>query len=105
MATPQQQQPSLLSAEGGFQMSVPPISAESFTTHSGDYAEAPVEEFEEDHEVPTEKSNQTDPKRRAGEFRARHIQMMALGNYRLDLGKLLMLNRRGHRCRCLLSVW
>jgi amino acid permease len=76
----QGQQGSLVS-DGGFQMSGPPPGNEaSVTTHSiQDDNPPPMEEFQEDFEVPREKSNQSDPERRAREFRARHIQMMALG--------------------------
>jgi hypothetical protein len=40
----------------------------------------PVDGTEEpQYEIPVSRSNQLDPERRAKEFRARHIQMMALG--------------------------
>jgi hypothetical protein len=40
-----------------------------------------VEDSEETFQIPTEKSNRQDPERRLKEFRARHIQMMALGTF------------------------
>ena len=69
-------------SDGGFQMSNPPVE-ESLTTQSvPEHAnEAEVMDEDDDYEVPHEKSNQTDPERRAREFRARHIQMMALGTF------------------------
>jgi amino acid permease len=75
----QHQQNSLLSAEGALQLSVPTRNDESVTTHSVETAQPPEEGFDEDLDIPREKSNQDDPVRRAREFRARHIQMMALG--------------------------
>lgn len=40
----------------------------------------PVDETDEPRfEIPVSRSNHSDPERRAREFRARHIQMMALG--------------------------
>jgi amino acid permease len=40
-----------------------------------------VEDPEEAFQIPTEESNRQDPERRLKEFRARHIQMMALGTF------------------------
>ena len=80
-------QPASMTSEPGFQMSVPRTrNEESVTTHSAqpDFP-APVEEEFDDFAVPREKSNSTDPGRRAREFRARHIQMMALGKIYLLL--------------------
>lgn len=38
-----------------------------------------VDDEEPQYEIPVSRSNHLDPERRAKEFRARHIQMMALG--------------------------
>jgi amino acid permease len=69
-------------SEAEFQLSVPSGQqdrVESATTHS---AQPVVEEdVPEPFEIRVEKSNADDHIRRAREFRARHIQMMALGNF------------------------
>jgi amino acid permease len=50
-----------------------------------------VEDPEETFQIPTEKSNAQDPERRLKEFRARHIQMMALGTFKSDISILTIL--------------
>jgi hypothetical protein len=40
---------------------------------------ASIDDEEPQYEIPVSRSNQLDPERKAREFRARHIQMMALG--------------------------
>ena len=46
---------------------------------------ASIDDEEPQYEIPVSRSNQSDPERKAKEFRARHIQMMALG---IDFGNL-----------------
>ena len=47
-----------------------------------------IEDPGEAFQIPTEKSNAQDPERRLKEFRARHIQMMALGTFLSVIPKL-----------------
>lgn len=53
------------------------------TAHDGSEFHAD-EDLRQDFRPPTSRSNLHDPERRSKEFRARHIQMMALGSMTLN---------------------